>query len=569
MSNSEPCPKCQAKGEDKAGDNLRVHPQYNYKKCFKCNHYESINGLHQGQYLPIVDRGLTQATCEKYDIQVLSYTGNFYPKKVATAVSEHRCALFNYHSVQKKEKQKIRSFSHKEYMTIVGNTKFSTLFGKQAFKPTKSWPIVITEGEWDAAAVWQATNVPAVSIPNGSGSAVTSLLADLEWLQQWKHIVLLFDNDEAGQQATTAAINALPVGTVYLAKISEKDANAMIMTGKEAELKTALWNAQPYKPESIVTVKDLLSQVIEKPQYGMSLPWSFLYDALYGLQPHHLYSVIGFSKVGKTEFIKEIIFHLLDKEQEKVGIFSLEQGAASTIQRMVASYVQKPLHLPENTWWDEKAISEKAMEFDEKVYLYDNSSNESLSLESLLINIRYMYLCFGIKVIVLDNLTAMCTNPIIDGKMVSDEVFIGHIMKKLFTLTREIPIAIILIAHIYESKLNRQIHIPTSIENKANYLSIGETEMDELINKSGLDWSSGRMPGLADINKMVGRMSDYVIGLSRNIVSKNEAIRCLLKVKLLATRLGSSHCGKEMHLTYDHTTGRYTECPKIQNQLSM
>lgn len=562
MTKRKACPKCQAKGNDKHGDNLVIHPEHNYAKCFKCDYFESITGIIKGTFVPIVDRGLTKEICEKYDIQIISYTGKFYPKKDAIDVVDHRCAAFNYHSNKQPEKQKLRSMSNKEYMTMRGNTKFNGLFGKQAFKPTKSWPIVITEGEWDAASVFQATGVPAVSLPNGAGSAAKTITEELEWLQQWKHVILLFDNDEAGKIATDVAIDALPVGTAYLAKMSEKDANDMLIKGKSSELKSSLWNAQPYRPNTIVTVEDILNKITIKPEYGLTLPWDFLNQGMYGIQPNHLYTFIGFSKVGKTEIIKEIMYHLIEKENEKIGIFSLEQGAASTVQRMVASFVKHPLHLPSNTWWDKETIETKAMEFNDKIYLYDNSSNTSLTLESLLINIRYMYFCFGIKVIILDNLTAMCTNPLIDGKVVSDETFIAHIMKKLFSLTRELPIAILLVAHIFESKLSRQIHIPTSEQNKASYLSIDETEMDELINKSGLDWASGRMPGLSDVNKMVGRMSDYVIGLARNIVSKNESVRCTLKLKFLATRLGSEYSGKEMKLIYNYHTGRYTELIK-------
>ena len=558
MSSKEPCPNCQKNGKDTNGDNLVAHPDHGYKKCFACGYFESVNGLLRGDSIEIADRGLSKQTCEKYGIQILSYTGKFYKNKSPTSVENERCVLFDYYDNGKIKKQKMRSLVNKPYMKLVGNTKFKGLFGKQLFNPTKKLPIVITEGEFDAASVWQATELPAVSLPNGAQD-IKSLLPYLDWLQEWKFIALCFDNDESGKQALDKAIDILPVGSARIVHIPYKDANDMVMDGKDLELKKAIWNAEIYRPESIVTVNDIIDHVLEKPQYGLTLPWDFLYQGMYGLQPNHLYSVIGFSKVGKTEFMKEIIFHLLENENIPIGIFSLEQGAASTIQRMIASKVNKPLHLPSNDWWDSDKLKTHANDFNEKIYLYDNSSNEHLTLENLLINIRYMYYCFGIKVVILDNLSAMCSYPVIDGKHVSDELFTAHIMKKLFTLTRELPLSILLVAHIYESKLNRQIHIPTSVENKANYLAISENEMNELINKPGLDWASGRMPGLADINKMVGRMSDYVLGLARNLVSDNEVIRRTLKVKFLATRLGSEYCGKEMRLIYDYETGRYTD----------
>lgn len=553
------CPECRKEGKDSSGDNFVINKKDGYKKCFACGYVERLNGLIKGIYTKIADRCISKEVCEKYDIQVAEYTGQFYVDKQPVSVTNHRVCLFNYYKDTVPVKQKIRSFEEKKFMKIVGQTSIKSLFGMHAFTPDTRWPIVITEGEYDAASVFELTGVPAVSVPNGSLSAAGSIKENLNWLLGWKHIVLLFDGDEAGKKATEEAVAAIPVGKVKIGHISEKDANDMAKAGKGEELKKAIWNAEAYRPETIVTVSDIISDILIKPEYGLSLPWEFLNSGIYGLQEHHLYSIIGFSKVGKTEFLKEIIYHLIDKEKQKIGIFSLEQGAASTVQRMVASKIQKPLHLPSNKYWDEGKIRAIAESFKDSIYLYNNASAESISIEQLLINIRYMYYCYGVKVIILDNLTAMCTNPLIDGKLVSDETYAAHVMKKLFTLTRELPVAILLVAHIYESKLNRQLHIPTSVENKANYLAISEEEMNELINKPGLDWATGRMPGLGDVHKMVGRMSDYVIGLARNIVSENEIVRRTLRVKFLATRLGSEYSGREMHIVYDYESGRYGE----------
>ena len=557
-STTKPCPACQAKGEDKSGDNLVVHPQHNYAKCFKCGHYESINGVVQGKYMDIFDRGLTKNTCEKFGIQIVEYTGKFYVKKEPVDAVKERCVAFNTISGGKTIRQKLRSMDNKQCQKLLGNTKDTSLYGKHAFNPHKKMPIVITEGEFDAASVWQEADMPAVSLPNGAGG-VNCLINELEWLQQWKHIVLMFDNDEAGKEAIEKALTILPVGRVRIAHLPYKDANEMLLAKRGSEIKACIWNAEIKRPMSIVTVSDIMKDVLSKPKYGYSLPWNFMNEGMYGLQPNHIYVLAGAAQVGKTEFLREIIFHLISEVQTPVGVFSLEQGASSTIQRMVGSMVNKRLHLPTNTWWDEEQIKQHAMDLNNKIFLYRNSSNESLSLESLLINIRYMHFCFGINVIVLDNLTAMCNNPIIDEKHVNKYVYVGHIMNKLFTISRELPISIIVVSHLANDRVSKQVHIPTSAINKASYLTISEGEMDSLINKPGLDWNSGRMPGLdsLDGSDVVAKLSDYVIGLARNTVSKSDTTRRTLKVKFLKTRLDSAHCGKEMRLLYDYDTGRY------------
>jgi twinkle protein len=560
-SETGPCPQCRKNGRDESGNNLVTHPKYNYRKCFACNYYEAINAPLEGKYIDIFDRKLTKATCEKYGIQVVSYTGSFNTKHGLEAVTDERCAIFNTYEKGQVIRQKVRSLDNKQYMKLLGtNTKDKSLWGKHTCSPTKKLPITITEGEFDAAAVFQATGMPAVSIPNGAGNVGETLTRELSWLQEWKHVVLMFDNDEAGAEAVDKALSVLPVGQVRIAKLPYKDANEMLKEGKEAELKTCLWNAETYKPECIVTISDIIDEVLKKPEYGYSLPWDFLNEGTYGLQPNNIYVWLGAPQVGKTEAMKEVIFHLLEVEKVKVGMFCLEQGSANSVQRMVATKVNKRLHLPSNEWWNEDEIRAHAMELEGRLHLYQNSSSSGITLDSLLINIRYMYYCFGIKVIVIDNLTALCNTPIIDGKYVRDWVFTDYVADKLHALSRELPLSIILVAHTSKDRISKQIHIPTSKKNKESYLMIGEVQMDEMINRPGMDWNSGRMPGLEHIDggDRIGRLADYVIGLARDTVSKNDVIRRTLKVKFLKTRLASEHCGKEYKLMYDYETGRYS-----------
>lgn len=560
MKLTEQCPQCASKGEDTSGDNLVTHEDYGYKKCFKCGYYESRGGslLLTGKYIDLADRGLSKTTCEKYGIQQVNYTGNFYPKKQEVKVDNERCVVFPSFKNGKVVKQKLRSLVNKQHMTLLGDTKFSSLFGKHALSPNKKRPIVITEGEFDAAAVYQATDFPAVSIPNGSAD-LSCLTKELSWLQQWKYVVLLFDNDEAGQTAIEKAISLLPVGTVRIAHISEKDANDMLLAGKGEELKSAIWNAEIHHPDSIVTVEDIIDDVLIKPEYGYSWPWEFMTEATYGIQPHHIYIISGAAQVGKTEWLSAVMEHLITKEGIPIGVFSLEQGSDNTIRRMVGRRVKRRLHLPSNSWWDETKIRDYAMEFNKKMFLYRNSSNELLSLESLLINIRYMYFCYGIKIIVIDNLTAMCNNPVIDSKYVGKFTFMGHVMNKLFTLSRELPLSILLVAHTDNDKISKKIHIPTSVENLPNYLNISDTTMDQMINKPGLTWDSGRMPSLGNIDgpDTISKLADYVIGLARNSISPIDEIKRTLRIKFLKARLASEFCGAEVALTYDYNTGEY------------
>ena len=83
-------------------------------------------------------------------------------------------------------------------------------------KPKKQ--IVITEGELDAATCREALPTwEMVSLPSGAAAAKKSIQKNLEWLQEWKDIVLFFDNDDAGRKATQEAASVLPPGKVKIA----------------------------------------------------------------------------------------------------------------------------------------------------------------------------------------------------------------------------------------------------------------------------------------------------------------------------------------------------------------
>jgi twinkle protein len=58
--------------------------------------------------------------------------------------------------------------------------------------------IVVTEGEFDAMAVHQATNLPAVSLPNGANSLPQ---ATLSFFERFERIYLWLDADSVGQSA--------------------------------------------------------------------------------------------------------------------------------------------------------------------------------------------------------------------------------------------------------------------------------------------------------------------------------------------------------------------------------
>ena len=91
---------------------------------------------------------------------------------------------------------KVRAVAHKHMQRLEPAGGAWGLFGWHTV-PESAKSIVLTEGEFDAMAVHQATGVPAVSLPNGCRSLPVEVLPQLE---RFEKIYLWMDHDIPGQE---------------------------------------------------------------------------------------------------------------------------------------------------------------------------------------------------------------------------------------------------------------------------------------------------------------------------------------------------------------------------------
>ena len=110
--------------------------------------------------------------------------------------------------------------------------------------PDEARSIVITEGEIDAMSIYEATGVPAVSLPSGINSIPDSILPDLA---RFDEIILWFDNDRAGLAGTPQILSDLGVDRCKIVHPVNgcKDANEALLAGASIRqvLLTAPWVA--------------------------------------------------------------------------------------------------------------------------------------------------------------------------------------------------------------------------------------------------------------------------------------------------------------------------------------
>jgi twinkle protein len=549
----EQCPQCGPEG-DRAGDNLAVYED-DSTYCFACqytsgNKSKEPSNLKKGTIVPIADRKITKETCEKYGVEILAFNG--YMKK--REYINERAVIFPIYKNGKVIDQKIRLMSDKQCQIWVNSTQTNTMFGQNAFQPSKNMSVVITEGEFDAMVVYQETGIPAISITKGAQSAAKQVAENMQWLGEWRDVILCFDNDEAGDKALQDCLPIFDYGLVRVCKLPEKDANDMLLQGKGDKLKKFMWDSQSIRPNTILEVADIRQQVLVKPTAGIKWPWAPMTETTFGFRTGEIYVLAAAEGVGKTEFIKELVFHMID-QSIPVGMFSLEQKPDDTIRRLIGGRVNKRLHIPTNDWWDEEVINKEIDYLQDKVFLY-NTNTSDLSFDNVISNIKYLAKRHGVKFIIIDNLTALCSGAKVDGKTVRDSEYVGIVMNKFFSIIKELDITLFVVSHLATDKIGMKAYVSTS----RKYGNDEQTtdEMDENLNKPGMHWESGRIPRLENIygSGTVRKLADFILVLARNRVSEDYTEHRQLKVKFLKTRIDSSNEGRIFSLYYSYDTGR-------------
>ena len=180
---------------------------------------------------------------------------------------------------------KVRLIEEKRMWSIGRVNPECELFGWTQAITTGSRKLFITEGEYDAIALYQilhesqkgtqwADRRPAVvSLPNGVSSASKAILNNLKEINNFfQEIVLVFDNDEAGKRATEEVLRVVPEAKV--ATLPLKDANECLDKGQTLACKNAvLFQAKSNKNTRIVSGASLRELALKQPEFGAPYPW--------------------------------------------------------------------------------------------------------------------------------------------------------------------------------------------------------------------------------------------------------------------------------------------------------
>ena len=380
-------------------------------------------------FAPLQARGITMETCKKFNYTMGRMNGE--PVQVAPY----------YDTAGRLVGQKVRP-KEKSGMRFRGENP-GTLFGQQLFRPNPKLRVVITEGEIDALSVYQAQggDYPVLSLPTGISSAASVISGQLEYLLGFKEVVLAFDMDEPGRQGAEDAASILPPGKAFIAQLPRKDANEMLQEGEAGELRNAIWNAIPFRPDGIVQADSLWDVVsAPTPPSFAHYPWSFLDEALGGMREGELVMFTAGSGVGKSTATREIA-HSLTQKGITVGMLCLEESAKQTIQYQIGIELNTHIHLGHDHVKPE-AFRKAFDTVSKNLVLWDHwGSTDVDRIEAV---ITHMAVAEGAKVIVLDHVSM-----VISGNESSNErKDLDILLTRLRSVCERLNLLIIGVSHI-------------------------------------------------------------------------------------------------------------------------
>ena len=398
------------------------------------------------------------------------------------------------------------------------------LFGQSVAGGGKK--LVITEGEIDTLSVAEAylrhykRIFPVVSLPSATG--LSAALRNRDWLNSFDEVILMMDNDEAGEKALDSLAKMLKTGKARVAKLPGKDANEVLCSqGHEAVLR-AIWDASEWSPAGIITGEEIWEQFMQR-QAVESIPYPTclggLNDKLGGMRYGEITLFTSGTGSGKSTVIKEIILDLLETTEDRIGLVSLEESVGDTAEKFISMALKRPVQDPPPLTEEELRDGFNKVFADERLVLLDHQG--SVGDSSLIDKIEYMAL-MGCKYIVLDHITIAVSEG---SEGLSGNEAVDKVMSDLLKVVKRHNIWLGLISHLRKSQ--------------------------------GKSFEEGNLASIDDIkgSGSIKQISFDIIAFARNLVAEDDSERNTIKFRVLKSRF-TGRTGDAGAATYDPKTTR-------------
>ena len=529
----QPCPLCNS--SDAVGINAD-----DSAKCFSCGEFmpsytKACGGqdmqstttqtkqpdmVDEGKFSALTDRKISVQTAQKYGVKcVHDLQGN---------VVKHFYPYYNGHELSA---TKVRNCRDKDFY-VSGSYNDTGLFGQQLFKGGKY--VTITEGECDAMAAYEllGSKWAVVSIKRGANGAVRDIKESLEFFDDFENVIIAFDKDKAGQEASIKVARLFKPGKARIVTLPNgwKDPNDMLKNNRHKEFVEAWWSAKVYTPSGVINVSEQREKFHNREKKeSVPYPYEGLNKKLYGLRQGELVTLTGGTGLGKSSVTREIEHWLIKSTNDNVGIIALEEDWRRTIDGILSIEANARLYVDQVR--DRFSKEELDKFFD---ILYDGENKNRVwvhshfgtnDIDDIFTKLRFMIIGCDCKWVVVDHLH-MLVSAVHEG---DERRAIDTIMTRLRSLVEETGAGIILVSHL------RRVDVNKGHEN-------------------GIEVSLSHLRG----SNSSGQLSDCVIALERNQQSDDPDEARTTRMRILKSRY-TGDVGMACRVIYNSETGRLSE----------
>lgn len=435
----------------------------------------------------------------------------------------------------------------KDFSGGVGDTqKGIDMFGQWLF-PEGGKRIIINCGEEDAMTVWKLTDMktkfdggyPSISCP--SGEKIAWVKPHINYLGSFDNIYIICDQDSTGETFKEELCKILPVGKVKIVNLPKDFKDPSEMTKKVGVKKAAdilwkaIWEAKKYSPAGVMSLSEGWSQYTQRGKDTLvRFPESF---GDLNLRTHggfalgEIVNIIAPSSVGKSSFVKEIIYSSLSSTTYNVGVISLEETIDEFIEGILSIHMSKQLNeIP----YDKRDFTEEYEKFKELVRLkpeeldLDEEDSERVQFldhqgacsgEDLLDKIDFLVKGLDCKIIIVDPVTLAFS-----GHDTDEDDMASEIVKRV----KRHKLAWINVHHVRKNS------------NSGTANSEGADLAEEDIKGTGAWFQTGM------INLI----------FTRNKVHDNPIVRNTSRIKMSKCRRHGKNTGVAGYIYYNGDTGR-------------
>lgn len=444
--NQGPCPHCSSSDAWTEYDNGFF--------CFSCRKSE----MKKVDYLKIVKPENTEITPTR---GILERSLRFYGVETEYVNGEPSRTIFVYPNGA----QKLRGFKEKTF-SVQGPMAKAGLFGKDKFDPGSKESVVVTEGEYDAIAVYQICNGKSACVSvQSSSTAKRDCINDFDYLNSFDKIILAFDNDGPGREAKAKVASLFDPKKLLVMKFTKyKDANEYLINNEGEELYSLWNNASKETPDGIIhSFSDVEKSLTEHKQHKLaSYPFECLENSLFGLHKGELVLFKGMEGIGKTEIFRAMEYHALKTTEENIGIIRLEETLGDTIRGLATYHLQAPAMMDDSGVSNEDVVNAyKEIVKGKQDRLYIQSGFDSDDPDVILGNIRFLVSGCDCRIIFLDHLSMLVTGLEDDDERKK----LDYVVTQLKKMAIKLGFCLVTIMHVNDNGQTRSSRYPPKIAN--------------------------------------------------------------------------------------------------------